>query len=163
MATAPKDSIKAIQFPTPPSNRPSGKPEDLRKHFAEITAKQPVDTALRAAFLENKVLIAHTQPTLDLLARDFAVENLVKQAGPEAEKALTKFGLKSPHPVTPPVPGGVGYGMFYTAPFKVAWGRGTSFACDFVCPTPPGGNVTTFLYLTATNRSSMGVEGLRFL
>lgn len=158
MATAPKESVKAIHSPTPPSNRPSAKLEDVRKHFAELTAKQPVDTALRAAFLENKVLIAHTHPTSDLPARDFAVENLVKQVGPEAEKALAKFGLKSPHHVTPPVPGGVGYGMFYTAPFKVAWGRGTSFACDFVCPTPPGGNVTTFLYLTATNRSAMGVE-----
>jgi hypothetical protein len=31
-------------------------------------------------------------------------------------------------------------------------------AFDIVCPTPPGGNVNTWLYLTATNRSGLGVE-----
>jgi len=158
MATKPTESIKATASPTPPSNRPHGKLDDLREHFAQITAKQAVDTGFRAAFLQNKILMAHTHPTIDLAARDLAVASLAKRIGPDAQKALSEFGLHGAHPVTPPVPGGVGYGMFYTAGFKGAWGHGTSFACDFVCPSPPGGNVTTFLYLTATNRSGMGVE-----
>jgi hypothetical protein len=57
-----------------------------------------------------------------------------------------------------PVPGGVGYGMFYTAPFRGAFAQGTSLYFEIVCPNPPGGNVTTWLYLTATNRAAKGVE-----
>jgi hypothetical protein len=57
--------------------------------------------------------------------------------------------------VTQPRPGGVGEGFFYTPDFKTSWGLGTSFSCDFVCPVPPGGNVNTWLYLTATNRSGL--------
>ena len=60
--------------------------------------------------------------------------------------------------VTQPRPGGVGEGFFYNPDFKTSWGLGTSFSCDFVCPVPPGGNVNTWLYLTATNRSGLGVE-----
>jgi hypothetical protein len=59
---------------------------------------------------------------------------------------------------TGPVPGGVGYGMFYNSAFKTNWATETSFYFDIICPTPPGGNVNTFLYLTATNRSGKGVE-----
>jgi len=60
--------------------------------------------------------------------------------------------------VTQPRPGGVGEGFFYNPAFKTGWGLGTSLSCDFVCPVPPGGNTDTFLYLTATNRSALGVE-----
>jgi hypothetical protein len=59
---------------------------------------------------------------------------------------------------TPPVPGGVGYGMFYTSGFRTAFARGTSFYYEIVCPHQPGGNVNTWLYLTATNRAQKGVE-----
>jgi hypothetical protein len=58
----------------------------------------------------------------------------------------------------PPVPGGVGYGMFYTAAFRTAFSRGTSLYYEIACPTPPGGNVNTWLYLTSTNRAQKGVE-----
>jgi hypothetical protein len=153
MATKP-----AAAYPAPPANRPHKEVDDRREHFAKLTAKQPVDKEFRAAFLRNKVLLAHTDPNLDLAARDRAVKTLVARAGSEAKKAVSFFGLKSPKAADPPVPGGVGYGMFYTDAFKGSWGRGTSFACDFACPTPPGGNVSTWLYLTATNRSGMGVE-----
>lgn len=158
MATTTPTAAKTAASPIAPSNRPNKKVEDLREHFARLTAKQPVDQAFRTAFLQNKVLLAHTHPTISLAARDLAVKNVLERAGPDAQQALTHFGLQGAHLVTPPVPGGVGYGMFYTDAFKSGWGHGTSFACDFVCPTPPGGNVTTWLYLTATNRSGMGVE-----
>ena len=42
---------------------------------------------------------------------------------------------------TPPVPGGVGYGMFYTPAFRTNFARGTSLYWRIICPTPPGGNV----------------------
>jgi len=60
--------------------------------------------------------------------------------------------------LTQPRPGGVGEGFFYTPGFKTNWGLGTSFSCDFVCPASPGGNVNTWLYLTATARSGLGIE-----
>jgi hypothetical protein len=133
--------------PVPPSNRSHKAVEDHQAEFAEITAKTPMDQNFRNAFMQSKLRIALTDPRFDFAARDRAVANLVERLGPEANE------LK-----TPPTPGGVGYGIFYTPAFKTGWGQGTSFACDFVCPSPPGGNVNTWLYLTATNRSGLGIE-----
>jgi hypothetical protein len=142
-----------MKSPIPPTNRPHKATEDHQAAFAEITGKTPVDEAFRAAFLQSKLHLAYTHPYHDLAARDQAVASLRERLGPQAaEKAA---GI-----ITRPTPGGVGYGVFYTAAFKVAWGHGTSFSCDFVCPSPPGGNVNTTLYLTATNRSGLGVEAL---
>jgi hypothetical protein len=141
--------------PMPPANRPHGSTQDLQSHFAEITAKVPVDEGSRAAFIQSKLLLAQTHPALDIASRDAAVKSLVDQLGSASQGALTQLA----HKTTAPVPGGVGYGFFYNDPaFKTAWGNGTSMAFDIVCPTPPGGNVNTFLYLTATNRSGKGVE-----
>src|SRR5262245_11406396 len=144
--------------PKPPSNRPHKATKDLRKHFAEVTAKTPIDHAFRAAFVQSKVRLAHTHAANDLAARDLAVRSIIDRLGGEAKESLDQLTAAAPHALTQPVPGGVGYGMFYNAGFKTGWGRGTSFAYDIVCPTPPGGNVSTWLYLTATNRSGKGVE-----
>jgi len=57
-----------------------------------------------------------------------------------------------------PVPGGVGYGLFYENAFKTGFAQGTSLYLDIVCPTAPGGNVNTWLYLTAMNRAGRGIE-----
>jgi hypothetical protein len=133
--------------PAAPPQRPHKATEDHQAAFAEITAKAPVDEKFRAAFLQSKLRIAHTHPHFDLATRDRAVASVVERLGPQAGEMLTQ-----------PVPGGVGYGIFYTPAFKTVWGHGTSFSCDFVCPAPPGGNVNTWLYLTATNRSGLGVE-----
>jgi hypothetical protein len=35
-----------------------------------------------------------------------------------------------------PIPGDVGYGLFYNAAFKTSWGDATAAICNFVCPTP---------------------------
>jgi hypothetical protein len=140
-------SKNEMSIPVPPSNRPHKVTEDHQAEFAEITAKTPVDKKFRDAFLQSKLRIAITHPHLDFTARDRAVASLVERIGREADELKTQ-----------PPPGGVGYGFFYTTPFKTGWGHGTSFTCDFVCPSPPGGNVNTWLYLTATNRSGLGVE-----
>jgi len=128
----------------PPPDRLKGTIEDRRDNFATLTKRTPVDEAARAAFIASKLNLARTHPHASLALRDAAVASV------EARLAVAKE--------TPPVPGGVGYGMFYTAGYKTGWGQGTSVCFDIVCPTPPGGNVNTWLYLTATNRSAMGVE-----
>lgn len=59
-----------------------------------------------------------------------------------------------------PVPGGVGYGSFFTDDYKANYHTGTVIAVDIICPQTPGGNVNTWLYLTETNRTAKGVEAL---
>jgi len=61
-----------------------------------------------------------------------------------------------------PAPGGVGYGTFYSPGFKSEFVNGTEIIWNAVCPAMPGGNVNNYLYITATNRSSMGVEAFIF-
>ena len=133
--------------PAPPADRPHKTTADVRARFATVSSKAPIDTAFRDAFVRHKLLLAHTHPHFDLQTRDLAVKSVVQALGSGAAKLLGQ-----------PIPGGVGYGVFYNSGFKTAWGHGTSFAFDIVCPTPPGGNVNTWLYLTATNRSGLGVE-----
>jgi len=133
--------------PQPPSHLPNAGIEDVQAQFASLTAKTPVDNNFRTAFMKSKMRLAHTHPAVDLAARDHAVKSVMNALGPEASDL---FGQ--------PIPGGVGEGFFYTSAFKTGWGHGTSFAFDIVCPTPPGGNISTYLYLTATNRSGLGVE-----
>jgi hypothetical protein len=145
-----KTERNPMNSPTPPRNRPNKATEDHQSGFAAISAKTPVDEAFRTAFLQNKLLIAHTHPGLDITARDQAIAVLVDRLGREAATDM----------LTHPRPGGVGEGIFYNPDFKTSWGLGTSFSCDYVCPTPPGGNVNTWLYITATNRSGLGVEAL---
>src|SRR5215469_15584759 len=136
-----------IKSPSPPLNRPHTNTEDHRAAFAAISARTPVDEEFRTAFVRNKLLIARTHPKLDIAARNQAVASLIDRLGEESAEVVTQ-----------PRPGGVGEGFFYTPDFKTSWGLGTSFSGDFVCPVPPGGNVNTWLYLTATNRSALGVE-----
>jgi len=133
--------------PSPPLNRPHTNAEDHQARFAAISARTPVDEDFREAFLRSKLFIAQTHPGLDISARNHAVASLAGRLGQETSEVATQ-----------PRPGGVGEGFFYTPDFKTSWGLGTSFSCDFVCPMPPGGNVDTWLYLTATNRSGLGVE-----
>src|SRR6266702_342946 len=118
-----------ISDPTPPAGRPHKAIKDQQSTFAKITAKTPVDEAFRAAFIKSKLRMAHTHPGIGLAERDLLVQSLAERLGPQAREFLTQ-----------PVPGGVGYGVFYTTTYKTGWGHGTSFACDFVCPSPPGGN-----------------------
>jgi hypothetical protein len=140
-------AISVQTGPQPPSTRPHSNTEDLQEYFAALTVKTPVDNAFRKAFLHSKMRLAHTHPNLDIASRDQAVQNVIEVFGLEAEDLLSH-----------PVPGGVGYGMFYNPAFKTGWGHGTSFAFDIVAPSQPGGNVNTWLYLTATNRAALGVE-----
>ncbi len=120
---------------------------DVRVLFADITKMTPRDEKAEQAFLASKMHIARTHPTLDLTARKAAVADIA--GAPREPAARTPAG---------PVPGGVGYGMFYNSSFKANWATGTAIYWEILCPTPPGGNVNNYLYLTATNRAGKGVE-----
>lgn len=138
---------RAMKGPPPPARWPHTTADDVRAAFAATTSKSPVDVDLRAAFLRSKLLVAKTHPTADLAARERAVQSLAASIGPMG-KALA----------AQPTPGGVGYGTFYNQAFKDLWGSGTSWSSDFVCPSPPGGNLDTWLYITGMNRAGLGVE-----
>lgn len=125
---------------------------DRQADFAAITRQTPRDSAFEQAFLSSKVHVIKTHPTLDLQQRESLVAQII--AKPVTLKAI-KTGKKAG-----PVPGGVGYGVFYNSAFKTNFSTGTAICWDVICPNPPGGNVNTFLYLTATNRSALGVEAL---
>jgi hypothetical protein len=150
-------SEAAVSGPQPPSGRPSKAVRDARAQLAKLSARQPIDEAFRDAFIQSKIAMAHTHPIADIATREAAVKSVISRLGSDAPHAYARLmarGARSDQPV----PGGVGYGVFFNAGFKTGWGRGTSIAFDIVCPTPPSGNVNTWLYLTATNRSALGVE-----
>ena len=135
-----------LPFPSPNSNTLVA---DLRAEFAKITSGIRPDKAARQAFLDNKLHILETHPAFDLQNRRATVAAF--------QSRLRKRPHKSAHG---PVPGGVGYGAFYNSSFKTNFATGTGICWDIICPNPPGGNVNTWLYLTATNRSALGVEAL---
>ena len=57
-----------------------------------------------------------------------------------------------------PIPGGVGYGVYYNSNFQYDFTYGTTLSYDIICPTQAGGDVNNYLYLTGTNRAAKGVE-----
>ena len=121
---------------------------DRLSEFMEITRQTPRDSAAESAFLASKLHTIKTHPTLLLNERTAAIAQLTSKDRSYRKKR------------TPPVPGGVGYGVFYNSAFKTNFVTGTAICWDMICPNPPGGNVNTYLYLTATNRSARGVEAL---
>jgi hypothetical protein len=144
----------ALEMPTPfPMfvREMSAEVVDERDYFAKISKATPRDTKAEEAFIASKFHILLTHPTLNPAKRKFALAELTKRFGRAPLSALA-------NEESPPVPGGSGYGSIYNSAFKVAFVKGTSLSFDVVCPTRPGGNVSDFLYLTAMNRASKGVE-----
>jgi hypothetical protein len=118
---------------------------DLRTKIAKLSQSAPRDRRFEQAFIASKIRMAKTHAQLGAARRDAAVSQL-------------RTVLPGRPKETPPPPGGVGYGVFYTDAFRSAFATGTVLAVDFLAPTRPGGNVSTWLYLTATNRAVLGVE-----
>jgi hypothetical protein len=145
-ASGPKLAVPAKAFQSSVGAVPGSPTGDARALFQEMTKLSPRDAAAEQAFLASKAHMALTHPALGLQARR------------EAASAMAEEISKAALPEDAPVPGGVGYGMFYNDAFKKNWATGTAIYWEIICPTPPGGNVNTFLYLTATNRSGRGVE-----
>ncbi|MFJ8440349.1 hypothetical protein [Kitasatospora griseola] len=139
-----------LTVPVPTLDR-DARPEsrDQRDTFSELS-KGRRDRRAEEAFLAGKVHIVRTHPAMKPLERDIALTELATRVGAPLVKLHERTGA--------PVPGGVGYGVFYEAPFKTGFGAGTSLYWDVICPTDPGGNVSDYLYLTAMNRAGLGVE-----
>lgn len=136
----------ALELPVPSPTAGFGV-GDVRAEFVRLTKRTPRSPEAEQAFLASRLHMIRTHPTLHLADREAAAAQLTSK--------LTKALAQK---TTGPVPGGVGYGMFYNAPFKTNFSTGTAIYWEIICPNPPGGNVNTYLYLTATNRSALGVE-----
>ena len=120
---------------------------DVTKDIAEISQQAPRYPDEEEAFLEHKLRLLESDPSVS-----------------ETEKAKlrsalqTKFRKRASQSDQPLPPGGVGYGTFYSSDFRSSFGTGTAIQHFIHCPSTPGGNVDDYLYLTSTNRSSKGVE-----
>lgn len=136
-----------VTSPRPPLD---GEVADRRSRFRKLTKDTPADPLADRAFLASKLAVLRSHPELTASTRRAAEATIAQAAGVDSVAQLTAA-------VTPP-PGGVGYGMFYTNQFRTRFARGTAFYYEVVCPHQPGGNVSDYLYLTATNRAQKGVE-----
>jgi hypothetical protein len=141
-----KTPTSKVDYEAMPPHPMEGPVTDRRAQFRTLTRSAPVDRASDRAFLVSKLTMLRMHPGLTQRERAEGEAMLVLVFGTKAKKK------------TPPVPGGVGYGMFYKGAFRRAFARGTSFSYEIVCPNPPGGNIDTSLYVTATNRAHKGVE-----
>jgi hypothetical protein len=150
MSTAELPLELPSPVPTPGRDMPT-KGADERESIAKITRRTGRDRRAEEAFIATKSYLIRTHPILDRAERKLALTELTDRIGKAPLAALAKKK-------TPPVPGGVGYGAFYNTAFKSGFARGTSCYFEIVCPTPPGGNVNTWLYLTGMNRAGRGIE-----
>jgi hypothetical protein len=144
----------ALQLPAPiptPGRPMPTKVKDERRTFARITKETPRDERAELAFVASRAHMIRTHPGLRRSGRAQAYAALAERVGHEVAAAAEDRD-------TAPVPGGVGYGLFYTTAFKSAFDGGTSMYFEIACPTPPGGNVNTWLYLTGMNRAGLGIE-----
>jgi len=123
---------------------------DLRSRFVKLTEATPPESDAERMFIAGKLAMLRTHKGMGEAERNQAEQGLASAMGYPTTEALSAQAA--------PTPGGVGYGMFYTAAFRTAFNRGTSLYYEIVCPHQPGGNVNTYLYLTATNRAQRGVE-----
>ena len=122
---------------------------DGRAKFAKITKAHPHDPKFMRAFAANKLYVLQSHPGLHPIQRSTIAQQLGSALKEKASAQKSK---------TTPVPGGVGNGIFYTDAFKTNFDTGTSLVWQAIAPLSLGGNVTTWLYVTATNRSAKGVE-----
>lgn len=110
---------------------------DISEEIAELSSKNERDFEFEKKFEQKRKLEA--------------IQSVPRKS------SVINNGLASVES-TAPVPGGVGYGVFYRSNFQSDIGNGTTLSYDIVCPTKAGGDVNTYLYLTSTNRAAKGVE-----
>ena len=135
---------------------------DKQSKFARLTRAAPTEPDSERVFLASKLEMLRTHPYLSDKDRGEAESRMAHFLGLESREALEQRVAPRPSrksaKKSPPVPGGVGYGLFYTDPFRASFVAGTAFYYEIACPLQPGGNVNTWLYLTAMNRAQRGVE-----
>lgn len=146
---------------------------DRRAEMAEITRQTPRNRDLELHFLRGKRRQIESRPDLPAAERERAlrrIDGIIARAGREQPYPMPYCDgpcLEEPPPdegggggigITQPDPGGVGYGVFYDPTFQHAFDEGSGIVNHVVTPTTAGGNNTTWLYLTSTNRTAKGVE-----
>jgi len=144
----PETPSIAPPHPLPPKMSDAGV-ADYREQFARLSAAEGPGINAERAFIAAKLKLLRTHPGFHPADRKIAVDAF------QAVMVETMEALADQ-----PVPGGVGYGMFYNAAFKSSFATGSAITWEIICPTVPGGNVNDFLYITATNRTAKGVEAL---
>lgn len=127
---------------------------DARAKFTRPAWKSARERAEVQAFLESKRQMVQSDPQLSPQEKSEALAEINSLSPEHADEESEE---DDPDDVPPP-PGGVGYGIFYQPDYKIAWDTGSAVESYIVCPTVPDGNVNTWLYLTATNRTGKGVE-----
>lgn len=142
---APAHTAETPERPTIPLDPGDALGQDLRGWA--VGRSTAVDARTRSAFALRKARTAYTHPGPNK-----------EQQKQTLQQLASRLRIAPADVLGQPTPGGVGYGLFYTDAFKARWDAGTAIQCDYICPAPPGGNVDTYLYLTATNRSAFGVE-----
>ena len=147
---AKKTAKSKVDYQAMPPQPMEGQVTDRQAQFRTLTRSAPAERGSERAFLASKLTMLRTHPGLSEEERAEGEAMLARRFGTKTFEALKKK--------TGPVPGGVGYGMFYNGAFRTAFARGTSLYYEIICPHQPGGNVNTWLYLTATNRAQKGVE-----
>lgn len=119
---------------------------DVQKQFADLSKKSAHDIEFEQAFLHSKIQTLKKQTHLVVSYRNAEVSRL-QTFLPEGYKCEKTESM-------------VGYGFFYHDSFRTVFDTGTVIVLDFIAPTKTGGNICNYLYLTATNRASKGVEAL---
>jgi len=118
---------------------------DARAEFARMAAAHPIDPIHRAGFIAARRRRAEASPHLS----------------PDEKAAwLARFNAARPSegPAPDATVSGVGFGFDYQHAFNVNYANGTAITFQVICPNMPGGNVQNNLYLTATNRTTRGLE-----
>jgi hypothetical protein len=118
---------------------------DVRQEMEEISRRNPTTEEEKQAFFDSKRrLLEDADLNGELKERALAhVQGWRERCATARED--------------PPVPGGVGAGVWYRAD-KVHFNTYTALYFYIVTPAAAGGNTNTWLYLTSTNRAAKGVE-----
>lgn len=136
---------------------------DARAEVARVSRRSPGEKAELRAFLESKRRMIRSHPHLTsaerarALAKIDRIEAKVEGAGTEANSDDDGGGGEGGDD-EPPLPGGVGFGVFYHPAYKTDFDTGTAAEYTILCPTFAGGDVHSWLYLTAMNRASLAPE-----
>lgn len=145
---------------------------DVRARIAEISGNVPRNKKFERAFLESKKGLLTANPYLTGEQKKTGITRI--------NRIISRLGLTDvvpplPQPIEPidppppedppppddppaPPPGGIGFGILYYDSYRTAYTGGTVVAYNVVAPLTAGGNNSTWLYLTSTNRAGEGVE-----
>jgi hypothetical protein len=138
---------------------------DVRADVARVARPRANEREELRAFLESKrrLIRSHLHLTSAEKARALAdidrIEANAEGAAPDAASGDDAGGGDGADG-EPPLPGGVGFGVFYRPAFKMDFHTGTAAEYTIFCPTRPGGDVHSWLYLAATNRASRCPEAV---